>query len=285
MSDCTGAPAELQALPYIEGTLPEAEMLRFEEHCFYCAVCLRHLQALQAVALELSQQSGVALERPRWRMLFSWPAWILSAGAVAALLLIGTFAYKNFESRQSQQAVAPIQPKAAPQTEHTAPPANSTASTIHFSQLADLSLTAYLAPNLRGESLDANFEAGMKKYAQGDCRGAITTLASVATDSTEARAAMFYSGVCQMQLRNFDRAIKILRNVANASDSPQQEIAFFELAQIALAGDDSTAAQAYLKQTIALRGDFEQRARLQEQQISQLVAQSQAVHGMAAEAK
>jgi anti-sigma factor RsiW len=39
MRACTGAPAELHALQYVEGTLPEFEVERFEEHYFDCPVC------------------------------------------------------------------------------------------------------------------------------------------------------------------------------------------------------------------------------------------------------
>jgi len=50
--------------------------------------------------------------------------------------------------------------------------------------LADLMLPAYSAPNLRSESLDARFEAGMKEYASGNCRGAITALEEITGVST-----------------------------------------------------------------------------------------------------
>lgn len=52
-----------------------------------------------------------------------------------------------------------------------------------------------------------------------------------------------------------------LHAVAGAGDSPQQEAALYYLAQLALAREDGPAARKYLKQTIALRGDFEKRAR------------------------
>jgi hypothetical protein len=48
--------------------------------------------------------------------------------------------------------------------------------------------------------------------------------------------------------------------VGDAGDSPQQEAAFYYLAQIALADNDATAARHYLSQTISLHGDFEKRA-------------------------
>jgi predicted Zn-dependent protease len=151
--------------------------------------------------------------------------------------------------------------------------------------LADLTLPAFLAPNLRGESLDARFEAGMKEYANGNCRSAITALAQFPAESVEARAAQFYSGACQMRLGDFASASGLLRKVADGGDSPQQEAALYYLAQIALAGNDPATAHAYLLRTISLRGDLEGRAREQDRQIAKLIGQERQTKGENPEAK
>jgi hypothetical protein len=150
---------------------------------------------------------------------------------------------------------------------------------VHFSQLADLALPPYLASNLRGESKDARFEAGMKEYANGNCRGALVALSQVPAESTEARAAKFYSGACQMRLGDFASATGVLRKIADAGDSPQQEAALYGLAQIALAGNYPATAHAYLLRTISLRGDLEQRAREQDRQIAKLIGQERQAKG------
>ena len=80
-------------------------------------------------------------------------------------------------------------------------------------------------------------------------------------------AGQFYIGVCQIHLDNLNSAAATLKRVANAGDSPQQEAAFYYLAQIALERNDATNGRLYLTRTISLHGDFERRARTE---ISQL---------------
>jgi hypothetical protein len=268
MTICTGAPAELHALQYVEGTLSEFEVERFEEHYFDCPVCLQHVQAIQAVAQEIASQPIVPIHASP-RLPLAWPARVWAMGAIAALLLISVFTFKSLESRPEQPTVAQSQPKSSPQAE----PAS--AQPIHVSQLADLTLPTYFKPNLRGESLDARFEAGMVEYAKGNCRGAIADLSLIPAESAEARAGQFYSGACQMHLGNLAAASALLHKVADAGDSAQQEAALYVLAQIALANNDVASAHAYLLHTVSLRGDFESRAREQEQQMAKLINQNQ----------
>jgi hypothetical protein len=152
-----------------------------------------------------------------------------------------------------------------PQTPATPHPANapssSTPPSISASQLADLTLPPFRAATLRGEGEDADFASGMKAYSAGDCRAALNSLSRVPESATSALAAHFYSGACQMRLGDLAAAATALQHVAAAGDSPQQEAAFYYLAQIALARNDVPAARLALDQTVALRGDFEQRAR------------------------
>ena len=103
----------------------------------------------------------------------------------------------------------------------------------------------------------------MKAYTAGDCRSALYILSRVPASSSNALAAQFYSGVCQMHLDNLPAATVTLRHVAAAGDSPQQEAAFYYLAQIALARNDAPSARQNLDRTLALHGEFEQRARRQ----------------------
>jgi hypothetical protein len=282
MTKCTGSLAELNSLPYIEGTLSAREIEQFEEHYFDCPVCLARLQAIQAVGLELAR-NPIALPaelEPRSRL--GWPVWFWSAGAISAMLLVSVFTYKRIEVRPGKPTGALSQPQSPPQTQVPSQPA---AKPVHLSQLADLTLPAFRLPNLRGESLDAHFEAGMKEYTNGNCSGTVAALAQVPAESGEARAAAFYSGACQMHLGDYASASQLLRNVANAGDSPQQEAALYELAQIALVGNDPATANAYLKRTIALRGDLEGKARKQRRRMTALTGQGNAVEGKNSEAK
>jgi hypothetical protein len=274
MTVCAGTPAELHALKYVEGTLSEFEAERFEAHYFDCPVCLQHLQAIQALALELASHPGTPIQVAQPRIPHAWrtPVWIISA--VAASFLIGVVIFKSLESRQVQPTLAQRQPGSQPRAEHPVQPVPPSAQPVIVSLLADLSLPAYSAFNLRGESLDAHFEAGMQEYAKGNCRGALDVLAKIPTESEEARAGQFYSGACQMHLGDFALASELLRKVAYAGNSPQQENAFYMLAQIALAGNDPATAHTYLLRTISLCGDFEERARSQDRKIAKFTGPS-----------
>jgi hypothetical protein len=259
MTKCTGAPAEQCLESYLAGTLPEEAALEFEEHYFDCPVCLAQVQALQAVALQLRKQPRQRLKAP-----IPWPIRFAALGAIAAMLLVCFIALRaKREARQPAVAAgsaaplaAPVQP-AGPSTPAKTPlPASAAAS-----QLADLALPAFQASNLRGESRNPQFEEGMKAYARRDCAGAVKALAQIPAEDEDARAARFYSGVCQMHSGDLAGASQRLRSVAGAGDSPQQEAAFYYLAQIALKGNDVAAARRDLSRTVQLRGDFEARAR------------------------
>jgi len=271
MTHCSGAPAQQHALAYIEGTLAEFEAERFEEHYFDCSACLAHLQALQAVGQELVRHPAVLLDQVRTRQPLAWPARAGALAAAAVLVVAGGFAIRviGVHTAQPSQAhslpAAPLLPAQAPQPPH--PPL------VQPSQLADLALPVFVPRNLRGESEDPRFQAGMRAYGNGDCRGAVVTLSQVPDSSPEARAARFYSAACQMHLDQFSAAASGLRAVAQAPDSPQRELALYYLAQIALAGDDPSAAHRYLLHTIVLRGDMEHAARLQDRKVVALIEQ------------
>jgi len=277
MTDCTGTPAELCALPYIEGSLPENETERFEEHFFDCPVCLGHLQAVQAAGQALARQP-IAVETARPRLL-SWPVWAMAAAA-AVLLTVGAVTYREVFSHPAQPSVAqkqPDPPAPAPQ------PANSVRAKA--SQLADLALPAFIAPNLRGASEDAHYQAGMKAYAQGRCPAAVAELAKVPAQDANARTAAFYVGACQMHMGNLAAAAVTLHSVAAQGDSPQQESALYYLAQVALARNDAGTAHRLLQHTIALQGDLEARARAEDRKIMTLSPQDRGARTTKLESK
>jgi hypothetical protein len=266
MNSCTGTPAELYALPYVEGSLPEIEAERFEEHYFECTACLAYLQTIQAAGTELARMP-VGASAPPKKTLLTWPmaSWALRAVA-AALLVVAVFAYRGFHSGASgpQLAQAP-QPQPAPLPAAPAKPA------VNATLLADLAMPAFVAPNLRGSSEDAHFDAGMNAYSRGDYVHAAATLAEVPAQAGEARAAAFYRAACQMHLGNLQSAAEGMSKVADAGDSPQQESAIYFEAQIALASNNPTAAHKFLQQTIALKGDLERKARDEDRKVLALI--------------
>jgi predicted Zn-dependent protease len=156
----------------------------------------------------------------------------------------------------AQNPAVPIQ-----QGGPAAQPKPSTPTSAAVSQLADLALPVFHGANLRGESGNPQFVAGMTAYTKQDCPGAVKALAKVPATDEDSRAARFYSGICAMHEGDMGAAAKTLKSVANAGDSPQQEAAVYFLAQVALEQNDVAEARSYLTRTVSLHGDFEKRAR------------------------
>jgi hypothetical protein len=271
MNQCTGAPAELNALGYVEGSLPEAEAQRFEEHYFECAVCLAYLQSLQAVGAGMAKLPPAEFRQPKRPLLF-WPAPVWAVGmAAAAILVVAVFAYRGAFTGAGQTTVAQKTPAAVPETAQAVQPKAETALSAKASELADLVLPAFIAPNLRGASEESHFEAGMKAYGAGDCKSAIATLSGVPAQSSDSRAATFYSAACQMRLGDFAAAAKGMNAVAAAGDSPQQESAIYYQAQLALTAENPAAAHNYLQRVLSLQGDLESKARAEDRKVQDLI--------------
>lgn len=273
MKSCAGTPAELCALPYIEGTLPERQMELFEAHYFECPVCLAYLEDLQAVSAALARIPADKGAKPARKGLLTLPSktWALGAAA-AALLLAAIFSFRALYPGPRPSPIARTaapQPASPPST--PSPPAVSSHSPRRSSQLADLALPPFVAPHLRGAQGDVQFESGMRDYEKGDCRNAAGELAKVSAQSEDARAARFYCAACEMRLGHLPEAAAGMREVASAGDSPQQESALYYEAQIALAMNNPAAAHRYLMQTIALEGDLQQRAREEDREVRQLL--------------
>jgi len=256
MNHCMGAPAEEFLESYLLGTLPESDALKFEEHYFDCPVCLAQVEALQTVARKLRAEPP-----SRSRSLIPWPVSLAAVGAIAAALLVGFIVMRN-GSHPRLSAVAANQAAPLQQAAMAAHKANSPAKSA-LSQLADLALPAFHAPNLRGENGNPAFVAGMKAYSSQDCPRALTALAQVPATDADSHAAHFFSGICQMHLGDLDAASRSLSAVSDAGDSPQQEAALYYLAQLALARNNAASAHQYLERTLSLHGDFDRRARAQ----------------------
>jgi hypothetical protein len=253
MTNCTGAPANQYLESYLEGKLAEDEAQKFEEHYFDCAVCLAQVEALQAVTLALRKQPRIVPRAP-----IPWPVRVVALGAIAAMLILAFFGFRT-RHQPVQPSVAtgttPPAPHAAPATKPSSP------EPVTASLLADMTLPAFQAPNLRGEGGDPNFKAGMKAYTSRDCPLAIKVLSQVPATDEDSPASRFYIGICQMHDGDLGAASLTLRAIDQAGDSPQQEAALYYLAQIALTRNDAVTAHRYLARTVSLHGDFERRAR------------------------
>ena len=271
MKSCTGTPAELCALPYVEGALPEHQAERFEAHFLECPVCLAYLQDLQAMRAALSRLPSDKDVKAGRKGLTILPARTFALGAAAAIVFAAAvFSFRALHRGPQPSPVARAAPAALPQANTAIPAAGLSPAKLKPSQLADLALPPFVAPNLRGAQEDAQFQSGMKDYEKGDCRDAVAELTRVPAQSEDAGAARFYCAACEMHLGDLPAAAAGMRRVAAAGDSPQQESALYYEAQIALAIDNPAAAHRYLVQTVALQGDLEQRARDEDRKVREL---------------
>ena len=250
MSHCTGAPADQYAEQYVGGTLHDTEALAFEDHYFDCPVCFAQLQALQAVARQI-QLNPVKIPG----RLLRWPAAAGGIGAVAALLLITVIGYRTLAHRRD---VASNSMPASSVVQKT--PSQSSFASGAVSQLADLALPPFEGASLRGEEINKNYSAGMKAYAAGNCSAAISDLARVPAESADIQTSRLYLGACQLKLDHLAEAASTLEQVSDKADSPEQEAAFYYLAQIDLLRTDPATARRNLNKVISLHGEFEDRA-------------------------
>jgi hypothetical protein len=243
----------------------EAE--RFEDHYWNCPACLTYLQALQAVGSELAREPVPQFAPAPRKSIFAWPTPVWALGAVAAIVVtvvIGVRTLGPHPPQPSQATTVPANPvQTVPSPQH----ADSSPAQETPVQLADLALPPFEASNLRGSSEEAHFDEGMKAYERGDCKSALAALARVPVQDKRAHTAEFYSAACQMHEGDMVAAAIKFQKVALMGDSLHQESALYYLAQINLARNDPGKANWYLQRTIALQGDLERRARLQDQKI------------------
>jgi len=253
MIKCAGAPADRFLEPYFEGTLPEAEAQKFEEHYLGCQVCLAKLKALEAVALKLGA-------RPRGRLV-RWPAGLVAAGAIAATLLLVLLG-RQMLIRPAAPLQQTAQTGAAPRAAAPAlPTTEASVSRSSLRQLADVRLPVFQLAHVRGQSENPAFEEGMRAYARHDCAGAVKELGHVKATDSDGTMARLYSGVCLMQQGETGPAAQNLKAAAQVAGSAEQEAAWYYLGQIALMKDDAALARRYLALAVAMHGNFESRAR------------------------
>ena len=164
---------------------------------------------------------------------------------------------------------------ASPKSDSAAQANSSGASKVpetELAQLADMHLPGYQQPQLRGdEQVDADhaqFLSGMQAYAQGDCGAALGALAQVPATAADGVAAKLHSGLCQLKGRDLDSAEAAFGAVVAAGDTPELEAAEYFMAQARLLRGDAAGARSWLTRTIALHGDYEDRAQKQEAQLS-----------------
>jgi predicted anti-sigma-YlaC factor YlaD len=249
-------------------------------HIAHCKLCSAEVADLKRFIQEQPVMPPVPVKSERQ---VSWfrslnPAWTTLTVATVLLIAAGLIylrLHSVVSNTNASNAAAPTVSTPAVSTpqqnsgtsvtvSHSAPVKVSSAA------LADLLLPIYPVHKLRGEAEDEQFAKGMTAYQSGDCFAAVAELVTVKVSSAESRAAHLYTGACQLHLGKYDAAQASLHVVTDGGDSLELEPALYELAQVALAENNPTLAHSYLSQTIALRGDYETRARTQESRLQTL---------------
>ncbi|WP_263351974.1 hypothetical protein [Acidicapsa acidisoli] len=298
MTQCSGGPAEEMGMLYLTGELSESDAESFENHYFSCDLCHGQVLALQAIRESLAREPvqiatpeqesrPVAPARTLGARLLAFPVPLAVLGSIAASLvvvaaLIGVQRAQHVVPKATVGAAAIAPSHAAPASskdEQTnpvddaiaanksgklaAPPQNS-----EIAALADLRLPEYQQPQLRGEEPPIadheEFLTGMQAYSKGDCADALSNLARVPVGAADGVAARLYTGLCQFKERTLGDAQTSFSAVIAAGDTPQLETAQYFLAQTRMLDGDSVGARKSLNQTIALHGDYEERAQKQE---------------------
>ena len=267
MNPCDRVPAIENAASYMAGTLSQSEAEQFEDHYWNCPACLAYLQALEAAGDELAREPAPqSAPAPKMRVL-AWPVPVWALGAVAAAAVLAVVGVRTLGPHPEKPSQAQSAPAGATSSAATAQVASSSPVRQAATELADLALPAFSGSTLRGAGMEAHFEEGMAAYSRGDCKGALSALAKVPAEDKQGRKAELFSSLCRMHQGDLGGAEAGLRGVVDGGDSLELEAAFYYLAQIDLARNDAAGAHGYLVRTIALRGDLEKRARLQDQKV------------------
>jgi len=267
MNPCDRVPAIENAASYMAGTLSQSEAEQFEDHYWNCPACLAYLQALEAVGDELAREPAPQVAPAPKRRVLAWPVPVWALGAVAAAVVLAVVGVRTLGPHTETPSQAQSAPAGSTSSAPTAQIASSSPVRQAATELADLALPAFSGSTLRGAGMEAHFEEGMAAYSRGDCKGALSALAKVPAEDKQERKAQFYSALCRLHEGDLAGAEAGLRGVVDGGDSLELEAAFYYLAQIDLARNDAAGAHGYLVRTIALRGDLERRARLQDQKV------------------
>jgi tetratricopeptide (TPR) repeat protein len=242
---------------YLHAELSEESREAFEQHYFECDRCFALLQAYRGLQAELARsRHAILAEAPGRSWIWRW-GW---APATAAVVMAAGLALwqQPLTDTGSTPEGQPSTPASAPSP--AGPPATPGPS---LADLARVDPPPYTASRLRGveDEAGARYHAAMKRYVQGDFRGAIAGLSAAATLDPEAPHVLFFLGVSRLAAGEPDAGIEALRRTIALGDSPFIEEARFFLAKGYLQKRDVEAAERELARAVQLRGAREAEAR------------------------
>ncbi len=234
---------------YIAEQLSPAEAEAFERHYLDCGRCFQELELTHAAAVGLvgkQQTAGSELRiarTSRWK--WSWTAAVLAGVAFAAVFYL-----------QSTRAPVLLNrtgiPSLSRQPENAATHNLPDPSTLE--RMA--SLQAPPSPPSTIRSADSNaarlqYQNGMKAYADGKYKVAISLLSEAGRLSPGHSPTRFYLGICYLMTSQIDEARREF-SMLNAPDNPYAEDSHWFMAQGYLKIKDAPHAREELNAVVSL---------------------------------
>jgi hypothetical protein len=228
--DCRQVEAENFAEQYVSGKLTPACMQEFEEHYFGCDLCAQRVDDWCQIDLALRQERHRLVLPARSR------AWIWTAAAIAAMVLIGLSGRRMGTSVVDAPAMPPM--------------------------MAQIEAPHFLFPVRRGTfpQWEDQFQEAMRSYPMHDYARTIEGLTPVVQTWPSAGAPRFFLGACELLTGRAKEAVRELRLVASG-DSAFAEEARFYLAYAYLRSGRKIEAMEALQQVSSDGGEFSGRAK------------------------
>jgi tetratricopeptide (TPR) repeat protein len=246
---------------YLAGTLGQAELEAFEEHCFACSPCFEELEFQRTLQAELRESEKEIRDealpaRPAWR----W-TWVTAAATAVVILAVGLLVWRSAPQIGPPVAVAPppTQQPVAPEVEPEVPPSQPEPS---LAELARVEPPVYVATVLRRPTDEATrqFRQAMQHYVAGDHAAAIPGLRAASDLEPGAPNINFFLGICYLLTDETDEAIAALQKTVSRGDSRFLEKAHFYSAKTYLRQGNLSAAEESLENAIQLGGELQAEA-------------------------
>jgi hypothetical protein len=237
--DCDERDSADLAERYLGGRMDDAEATRYEAHFFGCGRCVAELRTVESLGRELEKMRSSVEGGTRSTRRAPW----LAAAAAVTVLAVGGFYF---------MARGPIPSRTSAANEDT---------TI-LQELARIEPPPWTPSIMRGnDEASRRFAEAMESWPRGEWGVAIPGLREAARLDPKAPHVAFYLGVGELLTGNEGNAIVRLRHVIGLGETPYLEESRFYLAKAHLAARDIVAAEAELKETVALAGPRAEEAR------------------------
>ncbi|MBI1786628.1 MAG: zf-HC2 domain-containing protein [Acidobacteria bacterium] len=238
---------------YLLGQLSEAEQEAFELHYLDCGRCAAEIESLQWMRRDLlRRQAAIRAEPLRAKRPVWWWATPVAATALAVLglaLLFRPAPRRELARQEPAVAPAPLQkPASGPREER-------------WIVLASFRPPAYQEALLRGAGGQEPFRSAMRHYQAGDYPAALAGLMQARQREPRDAGVRFYLAACRLLTQDAAGAEDEAGATIGLGETPYLEEAYWVRAKARLARRHSEEARQDLLALIALKGDWESKAR------------------------